>query len=441
MKALPGGIVFAMLIAGCASGPADHPYIQVAAMPDRDARVVKLVESVSEMRMRAIIEKLTTFGTRHTMSDQTSPTQGIGAARQWILEEFQRSSPKLEVSFDTYRLAQQQRVGREVELRNVMAILPGKSPRRIYIGGHYDSRTVGVNDEAGIAPGANDDGSGVALTMELARAFAESGIEFDATLVFICWAGEEQGLLGARAHAQKLAADQVAVEAYLNNDIVGNTTGGNGELDRQTVRVYADGPEDSMSRSLARYVGKAALSYVAAGTVRPMARQDRFGRSSDHAAFNQLGFPAVAFRESKENFSRQHTANDTIDGVDFGYLLQNARINAATAACLALAPPAPRVTSGANQPLLSRQPSGYDANLRWGAPAGAVRYRIYWRDTWSNDWKDFRDVGNVTQFVLPNMSIDDYVFGVSAFSADGHESLIRAYVNPSRRDGELRMVS
>ena len=163
-----------------------------------------------------------------------------------------------------------------------------------------------------------------------------------------------------------------------------------------------------------------------------MAREDRFGRGSDQSSFSQNGFPAVVFREANENFERQHGANDKIDGVDFGYLAQNARVNAAGVATLALAPPAPKVTNDRGANMLSRDPSGYDATMRWNTTPGAVAYRIYWRDTWNNDWEHSQTIGNVTQFTLKNVNIDDFVFGVSAISADGQESMVSAYVSPVR---------
>ena len=431
---------------------------QRAPAPDIDPRIQALVASVSQERLLALDSKLVSFGTRSTLSDATSTRRGVGAARQWIYDELKRSSPRLQVSFDTHQIAQQGRITRDTELRNVMAVLPGKSPRRIYITGHYDSVNLGSGGQLALnagganpqgtrdarndndAPGANDDGSGTVLTMELARVFAESGIEFDATLVFMCWAGEEQGLIGSMAHAQKLAADSVAVTADFNNDIVGNSLGGNGQLDGKSVRVYSLGPEDGMSRSLARYIERVAALYVPSHRIRLMAREDRFGRGSDHSSFTANDFPAVVFREANENFSRQHTANDTLGGVDFRYLAQNARVNAASAASLALAPGAPDVTNERGAVRLSRNPSGYDSNLQWSAVPGAVTYRIYWRDTWNNSWEHSQTVGNVTSFVLPGLSIDDWVFGVAAVGADGNESLVSAYVSPVRRMSPVKIV-
>jgi len=430
--------------------------------PAADPRIEKIVAGISEERLAALVKTLAGFGTRHTLSDTESPTRGIGAARQWIFDELARSSPRLEVSFDTHKLARQGRITRSVDIRNVVALLPGRSPRRIYITAHYDTVNIG---EAGLigahtrppsdtpwpdpqlrrdqdynvdAPGANDNGSGTALTMELARVFAESGVEFDATLAFVLWAAEEQGLIGARAHAMGLYKNKVPVEANFNSDIVGNSRGGDGTVDAASVRVYSEGPEDSMSRSLARYIARMAAIYVPSHTVRLMARQDRFSRGSDHTAFTQYGFPAVAFRESKEDFSRQHAATDTPDGVDIRYLAQNARVNAAAAAALALAPAAPGVADARGQMMIGRQPSGYDANLRWHASAGASAYRIYWRTAWALDWQHSKLAGNVTEFVLPGLSIDDFVFGVAAVGSDGHESLIRAYVPPPRRDPTVK---
>ena len=268
--------------------------------------------------------------------------------------------------------------------------------------------------------------------MELARVFSQSGIEFDATLVFMCHVGEEQGLLGAKLHAEKAAKEKIRIDAVLNNDIVGNDKGGNGIIDGATIRVYSEGPEDSPSRELARFVQRWGARYVPSHKVRLMARPDRFGRGGDHSAYNQFGFPAVGFRESRENFTRQHDPRDTFEGISPAYLAQNARVNAASAASIALAPPAPVVNSARGQPLISRQPSGYDANLRWTASPGAVAYRIFWREAWGPDWQHDLLVGNVTQLNLPGMQIDDFVFGVAAVDAEGHESLVAPYVTPVR---------
>ena len=460
------------LFAGCAAAVAVFvtPTFAQAPVPvgDLDPRIQKLVASISEQRMQQLLAKLVSFETRNTFSDPASTTKGIGAARQWIYEEMKRTSPRLQVSFDIHTIPAGGRVPRDVELRNIIAVLPGKTPRRIYVSGHYDTVSLGARGQAGLntrvgeaegappaqgaagtsqgrgqgqtprppadynvpAPGANDDGSGTVLSMELARVFAESNIEFDATLVFMTVAGEEYGLLGSRAHAKRMKEEKVPIQALFNNDIVGNSKGGNGIVDGATVRLYSEGPEDSPSRALAQFTRRFAARYVPSHEVRLMARRDRFGRGGDHSAFNAEGFAAVGFRESRENYQMQHNANDTIDGVSFAYLAQNARANAAAMAVLALAPPPPAVASN----MIGRQPSGYDARLRWTASPGAAGYRIFWRDAWAPDWQHEIYAGAVTEFILPNKNIDDHVFGVAAVGPNGHESTISAYVNAPRSD-------
>lgn len=420
-----------------------------AQQPDLDPRIQQLVAGVSEERLSAILKKLESFGTRSTLSSIDSRTTGIGAARQWLFDEMKSYSPRLQVSFDTYRIAKQGRITRDVEIRNVMAVLPGRSARRVYVSGHYDTiafaggqstnnaggpRTteLSVSPDDSPAPGVNDDGSGTALTVELARLFSQSGMEFDATLVFMCHVAEEQGLLGSFLHAQKAAAEKVRIDAVLNNDIVGNDKGGSGIVDGATIRVYSEGPEDSASRQLARFVQRWGSRYVPSHRVRLMARPDRFGRGGDHTAYNQVGFPAVGFREARENFTRQHDPRDTFEGLSPAYLAQNARVNVAAAATLALAPPAPVVVNDRGS-MITREPSGYDAKLRWEAVPGALAYRIFWREAWGPDWQHDRLVANVTEAILPNVQIDDYVFGVASVDAAGHESVVTPYVSPARR--------
>jgi len=419
--------------------------VRAQAPTDVDPHVAQLVAGVSQDRLTAILRKLESFGTRNTMSTTDSPTRGIGAARQWIFDEMTGFSPRLQVSFDTYRIAKQGRITRDVEARNVMAVLPGRSARRIYVSGHYDTVAIsggqtGRNsgstqattfaDPDSAAPGVNDDGSGVALTMELARIFSTSGLEFDATLVFMCHVAEEQGLMGAKLHAQKAARDRVVIDAVLNNDIVGNDRSANGIVDGASIRVYSEGPEDSPSRELARYVQRWAARYVPSHRVRLLSRPDRFSRGGDHTAYNQYGFAAIGFRESRENFSRQHAPDDKFEGVSPAYLTQNARVNAAAAAALALAPPAPVIVNEKGQPTINRAPSGYDAHLQWKASPGASAYRVFWREAWGPDWQHELLVGNVTELTLPNTLIDDLVFGVAAVDSAGHESLVSVYIAP-----------
>ena len=230
------------------------------------------------------------------------------------------------------------------------------------------------------------------------------------------------------------------MEAVFNSDIVGGTTSSNGVVDARSVRVYSEGPPDSPARALARQIKRVASVYVPSHRIRLMAREDRFARGNDHSSFSHAGFAAITFREARENFERQHGALDVVAGVDFGYLAQNTRVNAAALASLALAPPAPAVNDAQGRPMISRDPSGYDASLRWAAAPGAVGYAVYWRDTWSNDWQRRQFVGNVTQFKLKDVLIDDFVFGIAAISADGQESLVSAYVEPSGTDPDVKLL-
>jgi len=403
-----------------------------------DPRIMEILDEISPENMAEYLRVLTDFETRHSMSVDLGPERGIVPAREYILETFRSFSPRLRASLDCYTIPPQGRIPGDVELCNVMAVLPGRSDRRVYVSGHYD--TVARREDSGSfdwtrwensAPGANDDGSGTVLTMELARVFAQSGLEFDATLVFIALAAEEEGLVGASLHAQRAVEEGTRIDAVFNNDIIGNSVGGNGIVDGRTVRVFSEGPMDSMSRQMARYIRRQAGRYVPGHEVRLIAREDRFGRGGDHTAFNRLGFPGVRFSESRENYARQHEPADTWDGVDFEYLARNARVNAAAVASVALAPPAPAIDGGRG-PMLGRGESGYDAHLRWEESPGAAGYRIVWREAWTPDWQHELFVGPGTEHVLRDISIDDYIFGIAAVGPDGHESLVAPYVRPPR---------
>ncbi|HSM06832.1 MAG TPA: M20/M25/M40 family metallo-hydrolase [Longimicrobiales bacterium] len=403
-----------------------------------DPRIMGLLEEVSADNMAEYLRVLTDFETRHTMSVDLGPDRGIVPAREYILETFRGFSPRLDASLDCYTIPPQGRIPGEVDLCNVMAVLPGRSDRRVYVSGHYD--TVARREDTGSfdwtrwdnpAPGANDDGSGTVLTMELARVFAQSGLEFDATLVFIALAAEEEGLVGATLHAQRAAEEETRIDAVFNNDIIGNSVGGNGIVDGRTVRVFSEGPMDSPSRQMARFIRRQAGRYVPGHEVRLIAREDRFGRGGDHTAFNRLGYAGVRFSESRENYARQHEPADTWDGVDFEYLARNARVNAAAVATVALAPAAPVIDTGRG-PMLGRGESGYDAHLRWQESDGAVGYRIVWREAWTPDWQHELTVGPGTEHVLPDISIDDYIFGIAAIGPGGHESLVSPYVRAPR---------
>lgn len=404
--------------------------------PSVDPRVMALVEAVSPDSMEVWLSALTALETRHTLSADLAPERGVVPAREYILDRFR--SFGLDAELDCYRIPAQGRITVEAEVCNVVAVLPGRTDRRIYVSGHFD--TVARRDDDGgfdwtrwdnPAPGANDDGSGTVLTMEVARVLAGSELAFDATLVFVAFAGEEEGLVGATLHAQRAVEDSLRIDAVFNNDIIGNVEGGNGLVDGRTVRVFSEGPADSPSRQLARFIRRWAAPYVPGHEVRLIAREDRFGRGGDHTAFNRLGYAGVRFSESRENYSRQHTPADTLAGVDFPYLARNTRVNTATVATLALAPPAPDVSSPRG-PRLERGESGYDAALSWDPVPGAVGYRVVWREAWGVDWTHEVRVGTVDGLVLPDLSIDDYIFGVAAVGPGGHESLVSPYVRPPR---------
>ncbi|MGI9181528.1 MAG: M20/M25/M40 family metallo-hydrolase [Longimicrobiaceae bacterium] len=396
-------------------------------------------------QLRSNVETLARFETRNSMSDTLSETRGIGAARRWIHAQFESYGPRLEVRYDSYLLAPQGRITRETKIRNVMAVLPGRSNRRIYVSGHYDTvarRPPGwaEDDFDNPAPGANDDASGTSIVMEMARVLSQSGLEFDATLVFIAFAGEEQGLLGARLHADRIAGEGLRVDAVFNNDIVGNSMGGNGVAEANRVQVFSEGPTDSESRRIARYLRQQAAIYVPGHTVTLVARDDRFGRGGDHSAFNMAGYPGVRLTEARENYAQQHTADDLPEHMDWAYLQRNARVNAAAVASLALAPRAPRIENE-GRPLLSREPSGYDATLGWEPVPGAAGYRVYWRQAWHRDWDQWVDLpSDQHSFTLDGVSIDGHVFGVAALEPEGNPSLVSVYIRPVRERDPLEVI-
>lgn len=410
-----------------------------------DPRIEAVLEEVSAEHLYDYLEALTGFETRHSLSFSDRDDFGVLPARQYIVETMRGFSDRLDVSLDCYRVEAQGRITEEAELCNVVAVLPGRSERRIYVSGHYDTvaRIPGQGFDWSIhdnpAPGANDDGSGTVLTMEAARVLSQSGLDFDATLVFVGFVAEEEGLVGASLHASRAERESWTIDAVFNNDIIGNSLGGNGILDSRTLRVFSEGPMDSPSRQLARFIRRYGGVYLPGHEVRLIAREDRFGRGGDHTAFNRRGFAGVRFSESRENYSRQHMPADTLGGVDFDYLAQNTRVNVAGVATMALAPPAPDV-SGGGGPMLGRGESGYAAAMRWHRSAGAVGYRIVWRTAWTPDWEHEIYVGDVTEYTMPDISIDDFIFGVAAVGPAGHESMVTAYVRPPRARSDIREV-
>jgi hypothetical protein len=408
----------------------------------------------------------------------------VGAARQWIFDQFKSYSPRLQVSFDTYQIPQSTRIYKEMELRNVVAILPGKmkeaTNRWILVSGHYDSLNLRVPPEIRgqpdkavevVAPGVSDDGSGTACAMECARVMSQ--FDFDATLVFVAFAGEEQGLLGAHAMARRLKSERQEIEAVLNNDIIGNDIAGNGASDNRRVLVFSEDPNDSPSRQVARFVHAIGARYFPEMIVDMIFRHDRFGRGGDHTAFNAEGYAGVRFTTPSENFANQHSPTDTFTNASPGYTAKVVRINAASAAAMALAPRPPitmtvtaaggttrgnraRAGAGTNAapaqgtaaaatgggrnrgPGLTRG-TGYDAVLRWDQPnpePDLAGFMVVVRSTTAPDWEREIWAGNVREFTLKNTPIDQLVFGVKAVDKDGHESPVSAYYTAPRRVDE-----
>lgn len=418
-----------------------------------DPFIQKIVGEISEERVANVMRRLGDFETRSTVSNPAQTNRGVGAARQWIFDQFTSYSPRLQVSFDTHTIPKGGRFYKETELRNVVAILPGTAPdggkRWILISGHYD--TINLKDATNLtgavaaelpAPGVSDDGSGTACTMECARVMSQ--YEFGATLVFVAFAGEEQGLNGSKGLALRLKNEQQGIEAVLNNDIIGTEVSGNGASDRNRVLVFSEDPDDSPSRQIARFVRAAAAQYCPDMVAEMIFRYDRFGRGGDHTPFNAQGYAAVRLTTPNENYAQQHSSLDTFANASPAYATRVTRINAAAAALMALAPNPP-VTSYAsgtpagnltlpNRPGLSRG-RGYDAVLRWNEPdAGSdlAGFVVVVRSTTAPDWEKEIWAGNVHQFTLPNTPIDQIVLGVKAVDRAGHESPVSAYVNPPR---------
>lgn len=416
-----------------------------AAAPD--PQLSAIAGDVSEQRLRATIEKLVSFGTRHTLSDRASPTRGIGAAERWAAGEFEAMSKAcggcLEVVVPKQTFTGR-RVPQPTEIGAILAIQRGVSDpdRVIVISGHIDSRVTDVMDAVSDAPGANDDASGVAAVMEAARVLSRH--KFPATLVYAALEGEEQGLYGGKVLAEFAQARGWRVEANLNNDIVGNTQGQGGAVVRDRVRVFSEGtksvetPEqanqrrynggevDSPSRNLARFIDALAQRQAAdLGKLDVMMvyRTDRYGRGGDQVEMLAKGFPAVRVTEAAENYDRQHQDlrteagrkyGDTIDGVDFPYLARVTRLNAMAMAALARAPAPP-------EGVKIEGAVSADTRVSWSPVPGAAGYRVHWRGTTEPQWTNARDV-TATSEVLKGVVIDDWFFGVSSLAADGSES-------------------
>lgn len=416
-----------------------------------DPRINAIIPAVSPGRIEADLRTLVGFGTRHALSDTLSATRGIGAARRWIKAEFERISAAcggcLEVRFESELYQGLPRVPDPTNVVSVIAIQRGTDDpdRYVLVSGHFDSRVSDAMNAQDSAPGANDDGSGVAAVLEAARVL--SGHRFHGSIVYAAFAGEESGLLGSQTLARRARSEGWRLEAILNNDIIGNTRGADGVTDERMVRVFSDGTSptetdeqrrrrrftggevDGPSRQLARYVKAVGDRYFPDLDVWLIYRLDRFGRGGDHRSFADQGFPAVRLTEGHEDYTRQHqdvrtedgiAYGDVLEGVNFRYVARVTALNAAALASLAWAPGPPRTVriSGAVQPA---------ATLTWRPPpdsSAVAGYRVYWRRTDEPTWDHSLDVGQVTTHRFDGLVIDNWFFGVASVGRDGIESVV-----------------
>jgi hypothetical protein len=417
-------------------------------VPNRS--VQQMINEVSAKRIEADIRKLVSFGTRNTLSEQANPTRGIGAARDWIFGEFQKISAAcgncLAVEKQSFVQPKANRIPEPTTLTNVIATLKGTSdPDRVYVvSGHYDSMCTSPIDAKCDAPGANDDASGTAAVIELARVMSKR--KFDATIVFMTVPGEEQGLLGAAYFAEQAKQKAMNIEAMFTNDIVGGVTTMKASPHRNHVRVFSEGvpsdetpqqantrrsvggENDSASRQLARYVKEHADRYLTTFKVWMIYRRDRYGRGGDHIPFLERGFTAVRFTEADEDYTHQHQNvrtekgifyGDTPEFVDFGYTANVTRVNLIALASLANSPARPKnvgIVTGLSN----------DTELKWDANTDSdlAGYEVVWRDTSAAEWTHSRFVGNVTGYTARKMLKDNYFFGVRAVDKAGNKSQV-----------------
>ncbi|GAA3911764.1 M28 family metallopeptidase [Luteimonas lutimaris] len=422
-----------------------------AAPPATQALLHDIGTAPSAARIEADVRKLVSFGTRHTLSDTQSDTRGIGAARRWVHAEFERISAQcggcLEVIDVGDTISGEERIPEPTEVVSVLAIQRGTADpgRYVIMSGDIDSRVSDVMDFTSDSPGANDNASGVAGTLEAARILSKH--RFAGTIVYAALSGEEQGLFGGKIVAARAQKEGWRIEAMLNNDMIGNIAGLNGVIDNATARVFAEGTRanetadeakqrrftggelDSPTRSLARYIDRMADLYVPNLDVMMVYRLDRFGRGGHHRPFNDLGWPAVRVMETNENYNRQHqdlrtedgvAYGDVIEGVDFDYVAKLTALNAVSLAGMASAPPPPAEVSIEGAVTA-------DTTLKWTRPPASqapdlAGYKVYWRLTTEPQWTHSVYVGDVTQHTLENVVIDNYFFGVAAVGKDGSES-------------------
>ena len=417
----------------------------------RQQQIARIVQEIDARNIEGTIRKLVSFGTRNTLSTQSDPSRGIGAARDWLFSEFskaaEQSGGRMTVEKQTFEQPKAARVPQPTMITNVVATLKGTQPesagRTYFVSGHYDSMCSSPTDATCDAPGANDDASGTAAVLEMARVMAK--YKFDATIVFMAVAGEEQGLLGSTYAAEQAKQKGMDVEAMFTNDIIGSSLGGNGVRDARTIRVFSEGvpssekPEeatvrrgvggenDSAPRQLARFIKETGERYVPAMRVMMVYRRDRYLRGGDHIPFLERGFAAVRFTEPNEDYRHQHQNvrienevqyGDLPQFDDFNYIANVARVNAASLAALALAPARPK-----NVGLLTTRLTN-DTDLKWDAnkEPDLAGYEIVWRDTTSPVWTNARAVGNVTSFTVKGLSKDNYFFAVRAVDKQGNKS-------------------
>jgi hypothetical protein len=437
----------ALIVVQCGSMAAQ----EIAPQSGSDPRIAEAIQRVSADRIRQTVEKLVSFQNRSTISAQDEESikagRGIGAAREWILSEFERYAREcggcLEVKTDSFVEPPAERILKPTAIANVYAVLRGTDPeqakRIVLVTGHYDSRNSDTFDTKELAPGANDDGSGTAVSLECARVLSQ--MKFPATIIFLTVAGEEQGLYGSKHFAQMAKQQGWGLEAVLNYDIVGGDR--SPQQDARVVRVFSEGlpaaaseaetrrirmlggESDSLSRELARYIVEAGRTYDAGVHPLLVFRLDRFLRGGDHFSFNQQGFAAVRFTEFREDYNHQHQNvrvengieyGDLAKFVDFDYVAQVARLNAATLAALASAPAPP-----AHVRLLTKNLEN-DSTLTWEPAAGAAGYEVLWRATSAPDWEHVQKVTSGTRATL-TVSKDNVIFAVRAVDGAGHRSL------------------
>lgn len=426
-------------------------FIQVG-FSQTDSRIYDIINSVSTKRIESDIKTLANFGTRNTFSDTISNKRGIGAARRWIKSEFEKVSKEcsncLEVFYqkDFVTTNDGERVPKDTWIVNVVAVQRGSknSNRYVIMTGDIDSRNSDPIDFTKDAPGANDNASGMAGTIEAARVLSK--YKFDYNIVYLGLSGEEQGLFGGKGFAEYAKKNNWDIIGVLNNDMIGNIEGVDGVIDNRTFRIFSEptpitetdkeksnrrfygGEVDGISRQLARYIHKLTTTYMPELNPMMVYRLDRFGRGGHHRPFNDLGFPGVRIMEAHENYNRQHqdlrTENgikygDVIEGVNFEYANKLTAVNAITLASLAWATPEPKNVriGGIVQP---------NTKLKWDkvSDENCIGYKIYWRLTTSPQWEFSRFVGNVDTFELQGIVIDNYYFGVASVSKSGAESVV-----------------